>query len=285
MAPVELISVDAIAVYRGFDIGSAKPDRASLERLAYHLVDVAEPEEEFSVHRFVDLARRAVAEIEARKALPVLVGGSGLYHRAIVDDLQLPGRYEEIARELEAEAALPGGLERLFARLGELDPLARARIEPGNARRIIRALEVTLGTGAPFSSSGPGLTAYPASQTAQIGLLLTGEELARRIDERLSAQMAAGFLEEVRELSTRPLSRTAAQALGYRELLAHVRGECSLPEALEEIRRRSRRFARRQLAWFRRDPRIAWFDATREDLLAEVLGHLLSEGGLAGGAA
>ncbi len=265
---IELVSVDAMAVYRGLDIGTAKPDPTERAGLAWHLLDCADPGEEFSVARFQQLGAHALAGIAARGRRAVLVGGTGLYHRALLDGLTIPPRYPEVAAGLEEEAEADG-LAALFARLRALDPRAASRVEPGNRRRIVRALEVTIGSGRPFSSFGPGLDRYGPTPFRLVGLALARAELDRRIESRLDAQLAAGFLDEVRALSVRPggLSRTARQALGYRELLAHLDGQCDLGAARAEILRRTRSFARRQEAWFRRDPRVVWIDGRSSDLL------------------
>jgi tRNA dimethylallyltransferase len=261
---VELVSVDAMAVYRRMDLGTAKPTAAERQGVQWHLLDLVGPEEEFSVSRFQAAARAAVGEIEARRHVALFVGGTGLYHRAVVDGLDLPGRYPRTAASLSAElAAAGGGLGALYDRLRRLDPVAASRIEPGNERRILRALEVTLGSGRPFSSYGPGLATYPPSPVQLVGLELDRAVLAARIEARLDAQLTAGFLGEVEALLASPAgwSRTARQALGYRELAAHLEGRCSLAEARAETLRRTRTFARRQEAWFRRDPRVAWLPA------------------------
>ena len=265
LGDVELVSVDAMAVYRGLDIGTAKPTGEQRAGLAWHLVDLVDPEEAFSVADFQAAAHAALQGIEARGNRALLVGGTGLYQRAVVDRLTFPPRYPEVAAELEAQADEPGGVERLHGRLVELDPVAASRMEPTNRRRVVRALEVTLGSGRPFSASGPGLAEYRPTPFTLIGLTLARDELARRIEARLDAQLAAGFLDETRALAARPegLSRTAAQALGYRELLAHLAGACTLEEARERAVRRTRTFARRQESWFRRDPRVRWLDAGR----------------------
>lgn len=275
LGDVELLSVDAMAVYRGLDVGTAKPDPAEREAASWHLLDLAEPSEEFSVARFQRAARSALAGIARRGHRPVLVGGTGLYHRAVLDDLALPGRYRATAAQLEAEVA-DVGPEALHARLAGLDPLAASRIEPTNVRRVLRALEVTLGSGRRFSESGPGLSHYPASAFAIFGLALDRAELDRRIAARIEAQLAAGWLEEVARLRGRaePLSRTAAQALGYRELLAHLAGELTLDQARAEILRRTKAFARRQESWFRRDPRVRWVAADDPNLLDRVIEQL-----------
>lgn len=267
---VEPVSVDAMAVYRGLDVGTETPRDCS-ER--WHLVDIADPATAFSVADFQSAARAALAGIHARGHLALLVGGTGLYHRAVVDGLCLPGRFPDTAAALEAElAAGDGALAALYERLVRLDPLAASRIEPGNARRIVRALEVTVGSGRPFSSFGPGLASYAPSAVAMAGLVLDRRELDRRLELRLERQLEAGFLDEVAALAVRPggLSRTARQAIGYRELLAVVEDGAALEDAKTAIVRRLKAFARRQEAWFRRDPRVQWFRADDPALVDRV---------------
>lgn len=273
MAGIELVSVDAMAVYRGLDVGTETPHASGAP---WHLIDIADPAADFSVAEFQLAARRALAGIHRRRHLAVLVGGTGLYHRAVVDDLELPGRFPAVAEQLDAELAAgpyPATLTALYGRLGALDPLAASRIEPGNARRILRALEVTVGSGRPYSSFGPGLGHYPSVGVRIAGLTLERRALDGRLEERLQRQLAAGFLQEVAALAARPggLSRTARQAIGYRELLEVVEGELTLAEATAEILRRLKAFARRQEAWFRRDPRVTWFDASDPQLPDLVL--------------
>ncbi|HEX4540346.1 MAG TPA: tRNA (adenosine(37)-N6)-dimethylallyltransferase MiaA [Acidimicrobiales bacterium] len=259
---IELVSVDSMCVYRGMDVGTAKPTPAQRAEVPHHLLDLADPSEDYSVSRFQAAARDVLDGIEARGHRALLVGGTGLYLQAVVDDLELPGQWPEVAAELEAEADRPGGVGTLHARLADLDPVAAHRMGPSNRRRVVRALEVTLGSGRRFSSFGPGLAAYPSSRFTLVGLRLPAPVVARRIEERFLAQLGDGFLQEVRILADRPegLSRTARQALGYRELLGHVERGVPLDEATADGIRRTRSFARRQRAWFRRDPRIAWID-------------------------
>jgi tRNA dimethylallyltransferase len=251
-----------MCVYRDMDIGTAKPTPAQRAEIPHHLLDLADPAEDYSVSRFQAAASEALRGIEARGHRGLLVGGTGLYLQAVIDDLDLPGRWPEVAAELEAQADGPGGVGSLHARLTHLDPLAASRMRPSNRRRIVRALEVTLGSGRRFSSFGPGLGAYPASRFELVGLRLPAAVVVGRIEERLMNQLRDGFVAEVRALAERPrgLSPTARQALGYRELLAHVGQGVPLVAATEEIIRRTRSFARRQRAWFRRDPRITWIE-------------------------
>lgn len=260
LGDVEIVTVDSMQVYRRMDIGTAKPGAADMAEVAHHLIDMADPSEDWSVTRWAQAARDAIDAIEKRGHRALLVGGTGLYFQALVDRLTPPGRYPRVRRMLETESDTGS----LYARLRELDPVAAGRMEPTNTRRVVRALEVTLGAGRPFSSFGPGIAGFPPAPKWRLaGVWLPRPALAARIDRRLDAMMDAGLLEEVRALVADPsgLSKTARQALGYRELIAHLDGQQSLPEAVEEAKRRTRAFARRQRVWWRRDPRITWFGA------------------------
>jgi len=256
---VELVTVDSMQVYRGMDVGTAKPTAAERAEVPHHLIDVADPWEEYSLARYRGDAAAVLADVATRGRRAVLVGGTALYLRALVDDLDVPGRFPDVRAELDADP----DTRALHARLATLDPVAASRMEPGNRRRVVRALEVTIGAGRPFSSYGPGLTDHGDSPVAQVGVRLPHPVVARRIADRYRTQLASGFVEEVDALLAlgRPLSRTAAQALGYRELIAHRRGAETLDDAVERAVVRTRQFAKRQRAWFRRDPRIEWFDA------------------------
>jgi tRNA dimethylallyltransferase len=266
---VELASMDAFACYRRLDIGTAKPTAAEREGVRWHLIDLVEPTEEYSITQFAEAARQARAGIAARGGSACFVGGSGLYLRAVLDELTPPPRFPDVSAVLEAEATDPSVLAAMHRRLAEMDPLGASRMEPTNRRRILRALEVSIGTGRPFSSFGPGLGVYPEISCRLVGLGFERDELDRRLAARLSDQLARGFLEEVRGLveDGTTLSRTAAQAIGYRELAQVVTGKMTLADASAEILRRSRQLARRQIAWLRRDPRILWVDGSRGDLV------------------
>ena len=240
----EIVSIDSMAVYRGMDIGTASPAASDQKRVPHHLIDVADPSEEFTVGVFKRLAVAAIDAIRARGNTPILVGGTGLYLRAVVDDLNLPGRYPEAVAELDAEP----DTEVLHARLASLDPLAASRMEPSNRRRVLRALEVTIGSGSPFSSFGPGLEEYGPTPFVMVALRRPQEILDERISTRYQQQMDAGLLDEVRRLAAGGMSRTASQALGYKELLAHLDGEFPLEEALAIAIKRTRRFARSSTA-------------------------------------
>jgi tRNA dimethylallyltransferase len=266
---VELLSIDSMQVYRGMDIGTAKPSTEEQRRVPHHLLDLLDPDEEASVSWFQVEATRVRDDLQERGATPIYVGGTGLYHRAVVDDLDIPGQWPDVAAELQAEPDTAG----LHSRLVELDPVAAARMEPENRRRVVRALEVTIGGGRRFSEYGPGLDRYPPSDVVQIGLRVERAVTATRVEERFDHQLRAGFVDEVSRLDQREegWSRTASQALGYRELLEHVRDGRSLDECRDLAISRIRRFATRQERWFRRDPRVTWVDADRPDLVDVVL--------------
>jgi tRNA dimethylallyltransferase len=264
---VEIVSVDSMQVYRGMDIGTAKPTGAERAAVRHHLIDLLDPHEECSVAWFRDRAADVLADLDTRGVPSVLVGGTGLYHRVVVDGLDVPGQWPDVRAALESEPDTVA----LHRRLADLDPLAASRMDPSNRRRVVRALEVTLGAGRPFSSFGPGLDAYPPANVVLVGLSERAV-LAERIERRFRRQLDDGFLDEVRRLDARPegWSRTAAQALGYRELLPHARGLADLDACVADAIAHTRRFAVRQERWFRRDPRIEWFDADRPDLVDAV---------------
>jgi tRNA dimethylallyltransferase len=261
LGDVEIVTVDSMQVYRGMDIGTAKPTVVEQDGIPHHLIDIADPGEEWTVTRWAAAADAAIAGIEARRHRALLVGGSGLYFQAVVDRFTPPGQFPDIRSALDEEATAV-----LHQRLSELDPVAAARMEPSNRRRVVRALEVTLGSGRPFSSFGPGMTAFPATPWRLAGLWLPRPVVAERIATRLRAMVAGGLVEEVDGLRRGGMSRTARQALGYREILGHLEEDLGLDEACDEAIRRTRAFARRQRVWWRRDPRIAWYGAVENPL-------------------
>lgn len=254
-----------MAVYRGMDIGTAKPTIEEQQGVPHHLIDVVEPTEDFGMGRFQERTKVALAEIESAGQRAIIAGGTGLYVASIVDDFETPPRFPEVMAQLDSEP----DTAMLFQRLSELDPVGAQKMEATNRRRILRALEVCVGSGRPFSSFGPGVDAYPPTRFIQIGLEIDRDVMDQRIDQRYDQQMIDGFLAEVAALPT-PLSRTAAQALGYRELLQHLEGQITVDEAVAEAKLRTRRFARRQQRWFRRDPRIQWLDALSPTLVDDA---------------
>jgi len=255
----EIVSVDAMCVYREMDIGTAKPTMADRAEAPHHLVDIVDPSDDYTLARFQSDCATAVRDIEARGRRALLVGGTGLYVRAAVDGLSVPPQFPEVRAALEAEPDTAA----LFARLDALDPPAAAKMLPTNRRRIVRALEVCVGSGRPFSSYGPGLDKYAPTPFRLIGLWPGRAGLMARLDRRFHSMVDAGFVDEVRALSERQdgVSRTARQALGYRQIFDHVEDRRPLDECIDEAIAATVRFARRQRVWFRRDPRIAWVSA------------------------
>jgi tRNA dimethylallyltransferase len=260
------------------DIGTAMPTAEQRERVPHHLLDVAEPSEPFSVARYQELARAAIADIRSRGRRVLLVGGSALYERAIVDELGFPGTDPDTRSGLEAEAAVVGATG-LHERLAVSDPAAAAKIEPGNVRRTVRALEVAELTGRPFSSFAGGWETYEPDRVRAAGVSVPAEVLRARIETRVAEMLERGWLDEVRGLVERGFGAwlTSAQAIGYAEVARHLAGELTLDAAIAGTVKRTRALARRQLAFFRRDPRIRWFeagDAGAGPLVEDVVAYL-----------
>ena len=263
----EIVNADSMQLYQDMDIGTAKEPEAARQGVPHHLLDIWPVTQAANVADYQKLARAAIDEIIARGRVPILAGGSGLYVRAALDDLDFPGTDPVIRSRLEDELARLGAAA-LHARLAGLDPAAAAAILPGNGRRIVRALEVIEISGRPFSATMP---AYQQNRPAvQIGLTLPRPELDRRIAARVDRMWQAGLEAEVRSLAAQGLrdGQTASRALGYQQMLRYLDGEWTLDQAREETMKATRRFARRQESWFRRDPRVRWLDATSGTLLA-----------------
>jgi len=271
LGDVEIVTADSMQVYRGMDIGTAKPSLGERAGIPHHLLDVADPSEDWDVSRFVAEATKVIAAVEGRGHRALFVGGTGLYLHALVDRFSVPGRWPEVNDQLEQEP----GTDRLYRRLQVLDPAGALRIEPGNRRRVVRALEVTIGSGRPFSSYGPGVGTFPPTSWRLAGVWLPREVVGRRAGTRFTAMVEAGLVAEVRALAARSegMSRTARQAIGYREMLAHVEDGLPLDDAVGQAVQRTRSFARRQRMWWRRDPRLHWFGAPENPL--EILPALL----------
>lgn len=264
----EIVNADSRQVYRGMDIGTAKPSPAKRALVPHHLFDIMEPDRPFSLALYQELADRAIADIQGRGRLPFLVGGTGQYVWAVLEGWQVPRVAPEPSRRRELEAQ---PLADLYQELQRVDPQAAASIHPHNRRRIIRALEVYYATGQPFSQlRGRAGTSSPATI---MGLTTSREDLYRRIDARVEAMLAAGWLDEVQALLARGYSPElpAFSSTGYRELARHLRGELDLATAVERTRRSCHRLARHQYAWFRlSDPRIHWLDIGEPDLEARA---------------
>jgi tRNA dimethylallyltransferase len=269
----EVVNCDSMQLYRGMDVGTAKLGFAERGGVPHHLLDIWDVTEPASVAVYQGLARGAVDEILARGRVPLLVGGSGLYVRAVLEEFAFPGTDPDVRARLEGELAAVGP-GPLYERLRAADPVAAARILPGNGRRIVRALEVIELTGAPFAAALPEPT--PHYDAVQLGVDVDTELLDERIARRVDAMLDAGLVEEVRRLAARGLrsGRTAGRALGYQQVLAYLDGACTLAAAREETVRATRRFVRRQRSWFRRDPRIVWLDGAAPDLLGQALAAL-----------
>lgn len=267
----EVVNADSMQLYRGMDVGTAKLTMTERQGVPHHLLDVWDVRETASVAAYQQLARAAVDETAARGAVPVLVGGSGLYVRAVLDEMAFPGTDPEVRARLEAELEQLGS-GAMHARLATVDPVAAQAILPSNGRRVVRALEVVEITGEPFVASLPEQT--PVYPSVQVGLDVPRPDLDARIDLRVERMWSAGLVEEVRRLADDGLreGRTASRALGYAQVLRLLDGECTEQEALEETQRATRRFARRQDTWFRRDERITWLPYDADDLLEQAVG-------------
>ncbi len=271
----EIISVDSMQVYRGLDIGTAKPSRAERARVPHHLIDVVDVTEPFDAAKFVELARRAVAEIRSRGRAPIFCGGTGLYFKAFLEGLgEAPPADPRLRAELEA-TPLPDLLRELENR----DPATFEKIDRQNSRRVIRAMEVIRLTGKPFStqradwSHTSGIT-NPASRF--FCLTRSAADLRARIDSRVDEMFERGLVEETRRLLARGLAqnRTAMQALGYRQVVEHLRGERSLADTIELVKVKTRQFAKRQMTWFRKQPGMKWIELAPEDEMHVMLSRL-----------
>ncbi|WCN82936.1 tRNA (adenosine(37)-N6)-dimethylallyltransferase MiaA [Micromonospora sp. LH3U1] len=266
----EVVNADSMQLYRGMDIGTAKLTPAERDGVPHHLLDIWEVTEPASVAEYQRLARAAVDDILARGRVPLLVGGSGLYVRAVLERFEFPGTDAVLRERLERELAEVGPAP-LYARLRAADPVAAEGILPGNGRRIVRALEVIELTGAPFTASLPQPTPYYPS--VQLGVDLDTGLLDERIALRVDRMWADGLVPETRELVGRglPEGRTASRALGYQQVLRLLAGELTEAQAHDETVRATRRFVRRQRSWFRRDSRIHWLDSATPDLIGAAL--------------
>ncbi|MHB1460351.1 MAG: tRNA (adenosine(37)-N6)-dimethylallyltransferase MiaA [Armatimonadota bacterium] len=275
----EVLSADCMAAYKGFDIGTAKPAPDELARAQFHLLDVVEPEEPFNVALFQKLALEAVRLVQQRGHLPIIAGGTGLYLRALLHGFSLPpaaGNAE--MRQKLLQRAADGETEQMHLELQQLDADAAAKIHPNDVIRLTRALEVILTTGQPFSQLQKAEAPEELRHVAVLGLTMPRELLAERIELRCRLMLEAGWLDEVRRLLDAgvPVSSPAMRSLGYRELAAVVMGEMSLEEAVPEITKQTRQYAKRQMTWFRKEPGVQWLDATQplENLLNEVMTHI-----------
>ena len=270
LSEAEIITADSMQMYRGMNIGTATPSVDEQKRVPHHLLDVWPIDHEASVAEFQTMARNAIHDVSLRNRLPLLVGGSGLYVRAALDDLRFPGTDPQVRARLEAEADELGAAV-MHARLAKLDPGAALAIAPTNARRIVRALEVVEITGQPFTATLPDET--PVFSDVRVGIEVPPEVLVQRIAERVRRMWADGFVDEVRALAADGLAstRTAARAIGYSQVLNLLEGRCDEATAIDDTITATRRFAKRQLTWFRRDPRVVWIRYDDPTLAQQVV--------------
>ena len=266
----EIVNSDSVAIYRGMDIGSAKPTISEQARAKHHLLDVLDVTQTATVADFQVLARRTIAELRTQGILPILVGGSSLYVRAIVDDFDFPGTDEQVRARLEAKLSEIGS-HALHEELARQDAAAADAILPGNGRRIVRALEILELTGS-FSPQLPGYE-YALPAVLQFGLMIEREELDERIAVRVERMFAEGLVAEVERLAELGLRDgvTASRTLGYQQILAYLAGQLTLEEAQESTISGTRRFARKQLGWYRRDPRINWLDHQDQEAVQKIV--------------
>ncbi len=268
----EIISADSRQIYKHLDIGTAKPTRADRKRVKHYFIDILEPDEEYSAGQFAKEARRVVERILEGRKLPILVGGSGLYVRSVIDGLfEGPGEDPEVRARLADQLAREG-VESLFEGLKKVDPVTAAKMTEVKPRRVIRALEVYYITGKPLSEFHAEQETKPEFTAIQVGLNWKRQELYDRINQRVDRMIADGFVDEVKSLRARGYDRrlNALNTVGYKEVFDYLDGSRSLEDTITLIKRNSRRFAKRQLTWFRADKRIQWVSMSRTKMLSEV---------------
>ena len=270
----EIINADSMQVYRGMDIGTAKITLEERQGISHHMLDVLDVNQDSNVAWYQSGAREVIDEIHSRGKSVVMVGGTGLYIKAVIDELNFPDTDPMVRHTLNKEAE-DLGIDAMFARLEKLDPAAAIAIDRANLRRIIRALEVIEITGKPFTANLPREESIRYPEARQFGLVMDRELLSERIDQRVNTMFENGFVEEVQKLMSSGLleGRTAQRALGYSQIVSHLKGETSLDAAVEETKRATRQYARRQETWFSRDARIKWI-STRQPRLETILESL-----------
>lgn len=286
----EVVSADSMQIYKGMNIGTAKVTAAEMQGVPHYLIDIVEPAEPYSVAEYQRLAREIIDDISQRGKIPILVGGTGLYVRSVIDKLEFPSGEisSEVRKQLEERARVEGP-DVLYKELIEKDPAAADIVHPNNVRRVIRALEVIELTGRPFSSyHGEWKSREALYDLEMFGLTMDREQLRERINRRVDNMIEAGLLDEVKSLVEHGYERflTSQQAIGYKELIGYLNGETPLEEAIETIKARTRQYAKRQLTWFRADPRVHWIDVTGKtpgEVNDEIVEKLERDGFLAGG--
>jgi tRNA dimethylallyltransferase len=282
----EIISLDSMAIYRGMDIGTAKPSTDQRAAVPHHLIDIVDPVHDFSVAQYLDAADAAIAQIRNRGGQVLFVGGTPLYLKCMLRGLfEGPSANWQLRTEIEAELALVGSAA-LHERLAQFDPVAASQIHPNDARRLVRALEVFRATGQPISHQQLEFEdGRPAEECKVFVLRRPRDEQQLRIDERVEWMIGAGLIDEARSLTAdgRTLGRTASQAVGYREVLEHLRGQYDLPATVERIKARTRRFAKRQGTWFRSLSECRFIDITGEENLPAIVDQIVTAGTNAAG--
>ena len=265
----QIINADAMQIYKGMDIGTAKLPLSQRRGVIHHQIDVLDPIDEANVSQYQKQTREIIRELLDRKVQPILVGGSGLYVNSVLEDLEFPGTSLELRAKYE-ELLEEKGVEHLFKMLEEIDPLAAENILPNNARKIVRALEVNELTGKRFNAKLPEPS--PIFPDVRIALDMPRDLLDKRITERVHQMFADGFIDEVQKIEeSLTKGKTALRALGYSQVLSYLAGEIQKEEAITLTINATKKFARRQLSWFRRDPLIHWLDATSSDLFEQSM--------------
>jgi tRNA dimethylallyltransferase len=262
----EIVSADSMLIYRGMDIGTAKPTGRDMHGIPHHMIDIVDPDEEYSVALFQKQAREVIGDIHKRNKVPILVGGTGLYIRAVIDDYEFSGiRGNRYFRELLFKEEEKNGAGILHNRLSEVDPATASKLHPRDIRRIIRALEVYYIAGKPISIYQRDKDNCSLYQSIMFGLFMEREKLYQRIEHRVDKMIDLGLIEEVRGLLHRGYHKelNSMRGLGYKEISSFLTGELSMEQAVSLLKRNTRRFAKRQLTWFRRDDRIMWFDVEK----------------------
>ncbi|MFH0771120.1 MAG: tRNA (adenosine(37)-N6)-dimethylallyltransferase MiaA [Candidatus Omnitrophota bacterium] len=278
LAGGEIISCDSMQVYEGMNIGTSKPPQSALDSITHHLIDIVGPEEEFSVARFRQLAVEAIEDIIVRDKIPLIVGGSGLYFKVLIDGIfEGPVADRKFRRMLEDEAA-EFGAGALYERLCRVDKISAEKIHPNDARRIIRALEVYEKADEPISKLKAGAAGLEGKYEIRVfGLNMDRAALYKKIDERVDLMFDMGFFDEAKALAERNLSLTASQALGYKEVFGFLKGEYDFEETKRLVKRNTRRYAKRQLTWFRRDKRVEWIMVENGESPAIIAGRIMNK--------
>ncbi|UCC11997.1 MAG: tRNA (adenosine(37)-N6)-dimethylallyltransferase MiaA [candidate division WOR-3 bacterium] len=275
----EIISADSRQIYRYLNIGTAKPDRAQQKSVTFHLIDFIEPDARYSCGQFARDAEQRISSIRHKGSIPIVCGGTGLYIKALFEPLhELPASDNEVKTRL-IQQLRDRGINHLYQKLLDVDPVWAQRVGPRDTQRILRGLEIYEMTGKPLSTLLKGKRNIPKYLPYYIGLDLPREELYKRIDSRFDTMIAAGFVNEVRALLKKGFDpgKNALRTIGYKEIIEHLRGKCSLPDAVAKAKRRTRNFAKRQLTWFARIPGVGWYDPRDPHLVAHVVNVVRTE--------